>query len=146
LALKAPQDFLTLDPVAMNIVNRVAAGCVLSGTLHFDGGLLVQGELSGRIRVDGPLIVWVGGLVRGRIGVRGDLYLFGQLGDTEAEAAATTIECSGMVCVAESGLSTGTLLARRLQLYEGAQVQGPFKTLRPDQELPVLNEVFGEPA
>jgi len=130
----------------MNIVNRIAAGSVLDGSLRFSGGLLVQGELSGHIRVDGPLIVWVGGLVRGRIGVRGDLYLFGQLGDTDAEASQTTVECSGMVCVADSGLSTATLLARRLQLYEGAHLQGPFKTLRPGQELPVLNEVFDETA
>ena len=34
---KTPQDTLTIDPLAMNIVNRVAAGCDLSGDLNFDG-------------------------------------------------------------------------------------------------------------
>jgi cytoskeletal protein CcmA (bactofilin family) len=142
--LKPPQDFLTLDPIAMNVVNRVAPGCKLDGKLRFDGGLLVQGELSGHIRVNGPLIIWNGGLVRGRIRVRGDFYLFGQLGDVDAEASDTSIECTGMVCVAQTGLSTGTLFARRLQLYEGANVQGPFKTLRAGQELPILSDVFVE--
>jgi cytoskeletal protein CcmA (bactofilin family) len=144
--LKSPQDFLTLDPVAMNVVSRVAAGCRLYGKLHFDGGLLVQGELSGQIRVEGPLIIWAGARVRGRIQVLGDLFLFGQVGDIDAEPIETSVECTGTVCVADSGLSTGTLLARRLQLYEGAQVQGPFKTLREGQELPVLSEVFEESA
>lgn len=137
---RAP-DALQLDPVAMHIVNRVAAGCRLDGRLHFAGGLLVQGELSGDLRVDGALVVWAGAQVRGRIRVRGDLYVFGQLGDADADPEATVVECSGMVCIAESGLSTATLLARRLQLYEGALVQGPFTTLRTDQDLPVLDDI-----
>lgn len=141
--LKGTPDALLLDPVAMNIVNRVAAGCRLDGRLRFAGGLLVQGEVAGELRVDGPLVIWAGGRVRGHVRVRGDLYVFGLLGDADADPAATTVECSGMVCIAESGLSTATLLARRLQLYEGALVQGPFTTLRADQELPVLDEVVG---
>jgi len=137
---------VTLDPVAMNVVNRVAAGSLLQGKLGFAGGLLVQGEVTGDLRVQGPLIIWAGGLVRGRIRVQGDLYLFGQLGDLDAEATDTSVECTGMVCVAQTGLSTATLLARRLQLYEGANVQGPFNTLRPGQELPVLSDVVAETA
>ena len=137
-------DALQLDPVAMHIVNRVAAGCQLEGRLRFAGGLLVQGELSGDLRVDGALVVWAGARVRGHIRVRGDLYVFGQLGDADADPGATAVECSGMVCIAESGLSTATLLARRLQLYEGALVQGPFTTLRVDQDLPVLDEIVDD--
>ena len=43
--MRSPQDTLTIDPIAMNVVNRVAAGCRLSGDLQFDGGLLVQGAV-----------------------------------------------------------------------------------------------------
>ena len=50
--VKTPQDTLTLDPIAMNVVNRVAAGSQLSGDLSFEGGLLVQGEIAGNIRVN----------------------------------------------------------------------------------------------
>jgi cytoskeletal protein CcmA (bactofilin family) len=129
MAVKTPQDTLTLDPIAMNVVNRVASGSVLSGELTFEGGLLVQGELSGDIRINGRLIIWTGGVVRGRVEVRGDFYLFGRLGDTGADVQATQLACHGMAFVSKTGVSTGTLQARRLQLYEGADLQGPFKTL-----------------
>ena len=144
--LKTPQDTLTLDPIAMNVVNRVAAGTVLDGDLRFDGGLLVQGEIAGRVLVNGRLIVWTGGVVRGRVRVQGDLYLFGQLGAAGGSPHDTSLECQGMAYVSKTGVSTGTLMARRLQLYEGANLQGPFKTLKLGDNLPVLHEVLpGQP-
>lgn len=130
MAVTTPQDTLTIDPIAMNVVSRVAAGSVLSGELTFEGGLLVQGEVSGHLRVNGRLIVWTGGVVRGRVEVNGDFYLFGRLGDPGADAQATHLACHGMAFVSKTGVSTGTLEARRLQLYEGADLQGPFKTLK----------------
>ena len=63
------QDTLTIDPIAMYVINRVAAGSVLSGELEFEGGLLVQGAIAGNIRVRGRLIIWTGGVVRGRVQV-----------------------------------------------------------------------------
>jgi cytoskeletal protein CcmA (bactofilin family) len=130
VAVTLPQDTLTIDPIAMNVVSRVAAGSVLSGDLTFEGGLLVQGEVSGHLRVNGRLIVWTGGVVRGQVKVNGDFYLFGRLGDPGADVAATHLACDGMAFVSKTGVSTGTLEARRLQLYEGADLQGPFKTLK----------------
>lgn len=139
--LKLPQDTLTIDPIAMNVVNRVAPGCRLDGHLRFDGGLLVQGEISGSIQVSGRLIIWKGGVVRGSVHVQGDFYLFGQLGAPDAAAQDTLLECAGMAYVAQTGVSTGTLMARRLQLYEGADLRGPFKTLKLGGALPVLHDV-----
>lgn len=146
MALKAPQDILTFDPVGLHVVNRIAQGCRLGGKLHFKGGLLVQGDIKGDIRVEGRLIVWAEGRVRGRLSVQGDVYVFGQLGDLAPDAPATTLDSQGMVCVAQSGISTATLLARRLLLYDGADVRGTFKTLRAGETLPVLNETVVEPA
>jgi len=105
-----------------------------------DAGL-VQGEVSGNIRINGPLIIWTGGAVRGRVRVTGDLYLFGRLGAAGVDAHDTSLECQGMAYVSKTGVSTGTLMARRLQLYEGADLQGPFKTLKLGDKLPVLNDV-----
>lgn len=139
--MKLPQDTLTIDPIAMNVVNRVAAGCRLDGDLQFDGGLLVQGEVSGQIRVNGRLIIWKGGVVRGMVLVQGDIYLFGQLGAQNAPPQDTQLECHGMAYVAQTGVSTGTLIAKRLQLYEGADLRGPFKTLKLGGRLPVLHDV-----
>lgn len=130
MAVNISQDTLTIDPIAMNLVNRVAAGSVLSGDLTFEGGLLVQGEISGHLRINGRLIVWTGGVVRGQVEVSEDFYLFGQLGEPGADVQATHLACHGMAFVAKTGVSTGTLEARRLQLYEGADLQGPFKTLK----------------
>ena len=140
------QDTLTIDPIAMGIVNRIASGSRLSGDLQFDGGLLVQGEINGQLRVNGPLIVWKGGSVRGRVRVQGDLFLFGHLGAEEGSATDTYLECLGMAYVSQTGVSTGTLMARRLQLYDGADLRGPFKTLKLGGNLPVLNEVQRAPA
>jgi len=143
--VKTPQDTLTIDPIAMNVVNRVAAGTRLSGELVFEGGLLVQGELSGQIRVNGRLIVWAGGVISGRIRVADDLYLFGQLGAAGADEDDTRLECLGTAYVSKTGVSTGTLMARRLHLYEGADMQGPFKTLKLGDHLPVLHDVHIHP-
>ena len=135
-----PQDTLTIDPVAMNVTNRIAQGSTLSGQLHFEGGLLVQGELDGSAQVRGRLIVWDGATVRGRVVVLGDLYLFGQLGDPHGSALDTQLECMGTAYVASTARSTGTLVAQRLRMYEGADLQGPFKTLRATRALPVLTQ------
>ena len=141
MELKTPQDTLTLDPIAMNVVNRVATGSHLKGEHFFEGGLLVQGEISGQLRVNGRLIIWTGGVVRGRIRVMGDFYLFGRLGDAGGGPQDTSLECTGMAYVSKTGISTGTLMAKRLQLYEGADLQGPFKTLKLVDNFPVLHDV-----
>ncbi len=138
--MKPTEDILTIDPVAMNVINRVAAGSNFSGQLTFEGGVLVQGEISGNIEVRGRLIVWAGGLVHGNIHVWGDLYLFGQIGQAQALAADTVVTCMGTAFVAHTGVSTGMLTAQRLRLYEGADLQGPFRTLKPGEGLPVLTE------
>ncbi|MDP2418904.1 MAG: polymer-forming cytoskeletal protein [Hydrogenophaga sp.] len=146
MEVKPPQDTLTIDPIAMHVVNRIAAGSLVSGDLSFEGGLLVQGEIVGNIRVNGRLIVWAGGVVRGRVRVSGDLYLFGRLGDAGGCAHDTSLECQGMACVSNTGVSTGTIMARRLQLYEGADLQGPFKTLKKGDNLPVLKDALPDPS
>jgi Polymer-forming cytoskeletal len=135
------QDVLTIDPVAMNVVNRVCAGSQLSGEQIFQGGLLVQGELAGSLEVRGRLIVWAGAQVSGRVKILGDLYLFGQLGAPGQEDSATVVECMGTAYIASTGISSGTLLAQRIRMYDGAQLQGPFKTLKDSALLPQLDAV-----
>lgn len=136
------QDTLTIDPVAMNVVNRVAPGCRLAGDLVYEGGVLLQGEISGQIRIKGPLIVWGGGLIYGRIKVYGDLYLFGQFGLDEGRSLESQLKCNGTAFVSHSGVTTGTLLARRLQIYEGADLRGPFRMLRQRRDVPILRDTL----
>lgn len=137
------QDSLIIDPVAMNIVNRLATGTALQAeALHFEGGLLLQGSLRGSGEIAGKLVVWHQGLLQGRFRVLGDLYVFGQLGQSPSEGEedpATQIECQGTVHVASSGVCSGSLSAPRLRLYDGGVLQGPFRTLKHERSLPVLD-------
>ena len=136
-----PQDVLTIDPVAMNVVNRVAAGSSLSGESMYEGGLLVQGSVKGTLDVRGCLIVWGDATVSGRIKIWGDLYLFGQLGMADQSDTATIVECLGTAYIASTGISRGALFAHRIRMYDGAQLQGPFKTLKRSASLPELHDV-----
>jgi hypothetical protein len=130
----SPQDTLVIDPVQMNIVNRVAEGCDLEGCTRFVGGLLLQGTLRGEGEIEGRLVVWPGARLEGRYRVWGELYVLGQLGRSDTEPDPHThVECLSTVYVASSGLCSGHLSAPRLHLYEGATLLGPFRTLRPDR-------------
>lgn len=136
-----PQDILTIDPVAMNVVNRVAAGSRLSGEHTYQGGVLVQGNIDGALDVRGCLIIWGDAQVSGRIKIWGDLYLFGQLGLAHHSDNETIVECMGTAYIASTGVSRGALFAHRIRMYDGAQLQGPFKTLKHTASLPELREV-----
>ena len=138
-ALDRSQDTLVIDPVRMNIVNRVAAGTALAGEFNFKGGLLLQGDITGSGDVAGRLVVWHGARLTGRFKVLGDLYVLGHLGaDVEGVDEATEVECLGTAFVASTGMSTGRIIAARLRMYDGAVLQGPFSTTRPEHALPVL--------
>ncbi len=137
-------DVLTFDPEAMNVVNRVAKGSEMHGQLVFEGGLLVQGKLSGTVVVRGRLVVWRGGQICGRIKVTDDVYLFGQLGEPGGDAEDSTMECEGQVFVSRTGVSLGSILASRLVLYKGAELVGPFKTLRKGEVFPTLRDVVSD--
>lgn len=132
------EDVITIDPIAMNVVNRVAEGTNLSGDLEFGGGLLVQGRVSGNVRVRGRVIVWEGASLEGKVRIFGDLYVFGQLGAAGSLASKTRVECHGTAYIASTGVSTGALHAHKLRLYDGADLQGPFQTMKRSEGLPVL--------
>jgi cytoskeletal protein CcmA (bactofilin family) len=139
-ASPAPQqDNLIIDPLGMNIVNRIAPESVMQGDVSFSGGLLVQGHLGGAGLVMGRLVVWHGAQVQGHFRVIGDLYVFGRIGAEGADATDTVIECMGTAYIASTAATTGTITAQRLRLYEGADLQGPFKTVKNIQSLPELN-------
>lgn len=135
-------DVLTIDPVGMGITNRVAAGCELECQGDFRGGLLVQGKLSGKLRVLGPLVVWEGAQLEGDIEVFGDTYAFGLLGSeaesTEPDAPQSQLVCHGTIFMAHCALSYASIAAQRIQSYDGAQMHGPFRTLKNHQKLPEL--------
>jgi len=90
--------------------------------------------------VMGRLVVWHGAQVQGHFRVMGDLYVFGRIGAVDADANNTVIECMGTAYIASTAATTGTITAQRLRLYEGADLQGPFKTIKNIQSLPELDQ------
>jgi cytoskeletal protein CcmA (bactofilin family) len=134
------QDNLVIDPLGMNIVNRIAPDSSMQGEMFFSGGVLVQGNLSGGGQILGRLVVWHGAQVQGHFRVMGDLYVFGRIGAVDADANSTVIECMGTAYIASTAASTGTITAQRLRLYEGADLQGPFKTIKNMHSLPELDQ------
>jgi cytoskeletal protein CcmA (bactofilin family) len=134
------QDNLVIDPLGMNIVNRIAPESSMHGDVSFSGGLLVQGELSGAGQVMGRMVVWHSAIVTGHFRVVGDLYVFGRIGAVGANASQTVIECMGTAYIASTASTTGTITAQRLRLYEGADLQGPFRTIKNIQSLPELDQ------
>ena len=134
------QDNLVIDPIGMNIVNRIAPDSTMQGDVSFSGGLMVQGNLAGAGLVMGRLVVWHGAQVQGHFRVMGDLYVFGRIGAVDADAKQTVIECMGTAYIASTASTTGTITAQRLRLYEGADLQGPFKTIKNMRSLPELEQ------
>jgi cytoskeletal protein CcmA (bactofilin family) len=136
----AKQDNLVIDPLGMNIVNRIAPESFMHGDVSFSGGVMVQGDLSGAGMVMGRMVVWHGAQVSGHFRVVGDLYVFGRIGAVDADANQTVIECMGTAYIASTASTTGTITAQRLRLYEGADLQGPFRTVKNIQSLPELDQ------
>ena len=138
--MSKPKDTLVIDPVRMNIVNRIAHGSAIQGQIQYGGGLLLQGELGGQGEIGGRLVVWQGARLQGEFRVLGDLYVFGQIGaSADAVDEHTRIECHGTVYLAAGAVCTGRLSATRLRMYDGASLHGPFTSLNPARVLPVLN-------
>ena len=134
------QDKLDIDPIGMNIVNRIAPDSRVSGDVSYSGGLLVQGDLSGSGQINGRLIVWHGSQIQGQFRVLGDLYVFGRVGNVGASATDTVIECYGTAYIASTASTTGTIVAQKLRLYEGADLQGPFRTIKNIHAIPELDQ------
>ncbi|MFC7436256.1 polymer-forming cytoskeletal protein [Hydrogenophaga bisanensis] len=121
-------DTLTIDPLLMNIVHRIAANSTIEGKMTFDGGVLIQGHVRGDVHVDGPLLIWSGATVQGHIKVSGDLYLFGSIGLPDSLPTDTILECESTAHVASSSIITGTLKARHLNIYQGADLRGVVRS------------------
>lgn len=136
-------DTLTIDPLLMNIVHRIGANSTVEGKLTFDGGALIQGHVRGDVHVDGPLLIWSGATVQGRIKVSGDLYLFGSIGLPDSLPTDTLLECESTAHVASSSIITGTLKARHLNIYQGADLRGVVRSF--EHAPPTKDHITPEP-
>lgn len=118
-----------IDPVQMNITNRLAHGCKTVGPMALEGGLLLQGEHSGDLTVaNGPLVIYENASVTGGfIDVTGDVYVFGRIGSAAA-AQPTVLRCTGVLHLTSKAVVFGTLQCAKPALYDGAQMMGVIET------------------
>lgn len=122
-------DTLTIDPTAMGIRHRFGPESLIDGTLKLAGGALVQGEVSGAVFVQGPLLIWADATVRGVIQVDGDVYVFGTIGDPGCAPDEASVECQGTAYLAASSVLNGRIVAKHLQIYQGADLRGQVRSL-----------------
>ena len=123
-------DIFTFDPLKMNLLSKVAADCMLKGQFKFEGGVVVEGNIEGDLIINGDLVIWNGGQVKGRVDLTGSLYLFGRFGGPAESASASVLKSKGTAYISHTGRSSGTLMAKNLHLYDGAELSGPFQTLK----------------
>lgn len=127
------EETIVIDPVGMNIVNRIAPGTKSSGTLECSGGLLVQGHFQGTlVVVDGPLVLMQGGVISGDFDCKQDAYLFGTI-EAKANGEQSQLTVGGAAFMAETLEAKADITAGVFKTYEGAQVDGRIRTVRKER-------------
>lgn len=123
-------ESIVIDPVAMNILNRVAPGTRQSGVLHCAGGLMVEGTIEGEVHVTGgPFVLMPNGLIRGKVVADAEAYLFGTV-QALSENVLSELDVAGAVFLTETLRAEANITAGAIKSYEGAQVEGRIKTVK----------------
>jgi hypothetical protein len=118
-----------IDPISMNITNRIAAGSASSGTLKFTGGLLLQGNHHGDLEIEGGPLVVEGGSLTGQATVYGDAYIFGRIGGPEEAGDDTVLTVHGVLHLTGRAETWGLLRSAKLASYNGAKINGSIQTI-----------------
>ncbi|WP_291517422.1 polymer-forming cytoskeletal protein [Acidovorax sp.] len=135
------KKIIEIDPVAQNLVNRIAPGTSVSGQFHSEGGLLIQGKANCtdmRV-VNGPLVLQEGASLTGTIVVHGDAFLFGKLGDATSPHGGVNLEVHGAVHVATTAETFGQIACQSLATYKGCQLNSAIRTI-PKDASPLTSE------
>lgn len=119
---------VVIDPIAMNISNKIAAGASSKGEYTTGGGILIEGIFSGNLTVtDGPLVLLEGAQLSGCIDVAGDAYIFGVIGS--ASDVETIITVRGELHLTSKCEVHGRVHFTKLAMYEGANVHGVMESM-----------------
>lgn len=127
---------MSIDPVAMNIVNRLAPGTKFSGEFECQGGILVEGSFVGSMVIKGgPLVLMPEGSITGSVTCDGDAFLAGKILAREG-GEMSELNILGTALMTESLAAQANIVAGAFKSYEGAQVEGRIKTLNRKVERP----------
>lgn len=121
---------IIIDPVAMNIVNRIAPGTSFTGNIECNGGLIIEGTLVGDVTVtNGPLVLMESASITGDILCSGDAYLFGKILPGEGKEFSN-LDADGAVFMAQTLEARANITAGAIKTFDGAQVDGRIRTVR----------------
>jgi cytoskeletal protein CcmA (bactofilin family) len=124
------EESIIIDPVAMNIVNRIAPGSTFRGVLECNGGLMIQGTLEGDAKVfGGPVVLMQEGVIKGDVQCTGDLFLFGKVVVKET-GEFSELSANGAAFLAETMDAHANITSSAIKTYEGAQIHGRISTRR----------------
>ncbi len=130
LSNQTNNESIVIDPVAMKIVNRIAPGTKYEGTLECEGGVIVEGIISGTLSVrGGPLVLMPSGVARGMLACDGDAYLFGTI-EALPNGEPSELDAFGAVFLTETVNAKANITAGAFKTYEGSQVDGRIKTVK----------------
>lgn len=122
---------IEIDPVRDNLVNRVASGAYLRGSMKTNGGMLVQGTIHGETLEisNGPLVLHEEGVLLGKVTVLGDCYIFGRAGDENLPNGGLELEVHGTVHVAKTARTFGTIACQHLATYAGGAINSVVRSI-----------------
>lgn len=123
-------ESIVIDPIAMKIFNRVAAGSRQSGMLRCEGGVIVEGTVEGEVHVSGgPFVLMPNGVVAGKVVCDSEAYLFGTV-RARSETELSDLDVAGAVFLTETLRAQANITAGAIKSYDGAQVEGRIKTVK----------------
>lgn len=139
---------IELDPVKDNLCNRIAPGGAIKGAISMMGGVLVQGTVIGEpMHVhDGPLLLQEDGVLRGRIIVDGDAYIFGIAGDPNEPEGSLDLEVRGVIHLASTCRTYGVITCAEVATYKGCEVNSKIRTLQQAATQAAVEKIIGQAA
>jgi cytoskeletal protein CcmA (bactofilin family) len=119
---------VVIDPIQMNITNKISKGSILSGDVSYEGGVLIEGSFSGKMKVvGGPLVLGEGATLRGDIDVSSDAYIFGTLDDSDE--VISTLRVHGELHLTSKCVIHGSVFFHKLATYHGAKINGSMQSI-----------------
>ena len=99
----------------------IEEGCILEGTLEFDGLIRLNGQIKGNVQTKDVLVIGPGAQVTGNI-MAGKVVIGGKVfGD---------IECSYKVELLQTGLVHGNIKTPVFRVEEGGELQGQIVVIK----------------
>lgn len=119
------------------VISIIAAGMKIVGDCETDGTIRIEGSIQGSVTAGKAVVIGKDGLVDGHV-ITADAVIAGRVTGTVRADSRLEVQASARI--------DGEVAARRMQLEEGAVLNG---TLRMGEDLPAQNapaSTWNEPA